>query len=178
MANNQTIQYRTRVNHYIRVPQVRVILEDGTSPGIMNTSEALKMARELGLDLIEINPKALPPVAKIADYGKHCYQEKKKTAEAKKNQRVQELKELSFRPATEEHDLQIKLNAAKQFLLDGHQVRFVCKFRGRELTHPEIGREKLEWIIQQLNGLIAVVPNIFMEGKFMSTTVSPSKQKA
>jgi translation initiation factor IF-3 len=177
MSNNQTTQYRIRVNYNIRVPQVRVVLEDGSSPGIMNTPEALKMAQELGLDLIEINPKTAPPICKIMDFGKHKYSEKKKATEAKKNQKVQEMKELSFRPGTEEHDLLIKLNAAKQFLTDGHKVRFVCKFRGREMSHPEIGREKLSWILQQLNGLIGSSPDISMEGKWMSVIVSPARQK-
>lgn len=178
MANNQTTQYRVRVNHHIRVPQVRVVLEDGSSPGIMNTSEALKLAQDLGLDLIEINPKTSPPIVKIADFGKHKYTEKKKQQENKKNQKVQELKELAFRPATEEHDLQIKLTAAKQFLIDGHKVRFVCKFRGRELSHSEIGRDKLTWILQQLSGLIAPSSDISMEGKWMSVIVSPARQKS
>src|SRR5271154_5579193 len=98
--------YRVRINGYIRVPQVRVILEDGTSPGIMETWQALKLAQEQSLDLVEINPKSVPPVAKICNYGKMKYEEKKAQKAAKKKQKVSETKELDFRPVTEQHDLE------------------------------------------------------------------------
>lgn len=173
--NNQT-QYRTRINGYIRVPQIRVILEDGSSLGIVNTRDALKMAQDQNLDLVEINPKAVPPVCKIMDYGKFKYEEKKKQSEAKKNQKIQDLKELSFRPNTDENDLLHKIEQAKQFLADGNKVKFVIRFRGREVTHPQIGRDKMEWIFQQLTGLIQAVPPVSMEGKFMSVVVAPTRK--
>lgn len=166
-------QNRMRVNNQIRVPQVRVILEDGSSPGIMSTYEALKMAQELNLDLVEINPKASPPVVKIIDYGKYKYDEKKKAQEAKKTQKVSELKELTFKSNTEEHDLNHKLELAKQFLADGDKVKFTVKFRGREITHPELAKEKMDWIVSQLSTLITAVPQISMEGKFMYMVVNP-----
>jgi len=169
---------RIRINHYIRVPQVRVVLEDGTSPGIMGTPEALKMAKDMGLDMIEINPKASPPVVKLMDFGRHKYNEKKKQQEIKRNQKVHEQKELLLRPNIEEHDLTHKLNAAKQFLAEGNSVKFTVRFRGRELTHPEVGRDKLDWIVQQLSGLIQPFPVISMEGKLMHMLVIPTKQKA
>lgn len=175
MQNNNN-QYRIRVNHQIRIPQVRVILIDGSSPGVMSTKDALKMAQEQNLDLVEINPKAQPPVCKIIDYGKYKYDEKKKMAEAKRNQKIQELKELTFRPSTDENDLSHKLEQAKSFLNDGNKVKFTVRFRGREMAHPEIGKEKIEWLISQLNGLIQNVPPVNMEGKFMSTIVSPIKK--
>ncbi len=170
--NNQN---RVRINHQIRIPQVRVILNDGTSPGIMPTQEALKLAQEQGLDLIEINPKGTPPVCKITDFGKLKYEEKKKQAEARKNQKNQELKELSFRPNTDEHDLNHKIEQAKQFLADGNKVKFVVRFRGREIAHPQIGRDKINSIIEKLTGLIVPSPLVSMEGKLMSVLLTPSK---
>ncbi len=174
--SNQNQQYRVRVNHQIRVPQVRVILEDGSSPGILNTYDALKMAKDLNLDMVEINPKALPPVVKLMNYGKFKYEEKKKQSEAKKNQKVQELKELIFRPNTDENDLLHKINQAKEFLANGNKVKFTVKFRGREITHSDLGKEKLEGILQQLDGVILSNPQISLEGKFMWMIVSPAKK--
>ena len=177
MQQNAPTQYRTRINGYIRVPQIRVILEDGSSPGIINTWEALKMAQDLSLDLVEINPKAVPPVCKIMDYGKFKYEEKKKQAESKKAQKNQDLKELSFRPNTDENDLRHKLDQAKTFLGEGDRVKFTIRFRGREITHPQVGKDKLDWIVTQLTGLIVNVPPVSLEGKFMSMIVVPTKQK-
>lgn len=177
MTNNQQQQqYRIRINGYIRVPQVRVVLEDGTSPGIMNTRDALKMAQDANLDLVEINPKASPPVCKIIDYGKYKYDEKKKQAEAKKNQKIQELKELTFRPNTDENDLNHKLSQAKEFIEEGHKVKFTVRFKGREITHSELGKEKLLWFIEQLGDKISTNPQISLEGKFMWVIVSPNKK--
>jgi translation initiation factor IF-3 len=177
-TNNNQSQHRTRINQYIRVPQVRVVYEDGTTGGVVATHEALKAARDAGLDLVEINPRAVPPVCKIMDYGKFKYEEKKKQQAAKKNQVIQELKELTFRPNTDENDLNHKLEQAKGFLTDGNRVKFTVRFRGREITHSNIGREKLEWILQQLQGLITDKSQISLEGKFMSVIVSPTKSKA
>lgn len=171
--NQQTVQYRVRINKYIRVPQVRVIMEDGSSPGILNTYDALKMAQEKGLDLVEINPKGIPPVCKILDFGKYKYEEKKKLAASKKNQKANETKELTFRPNTDENDLNHKLEQAKEFLAEGNKVKFAVKFRGREITHPQIGRDKLEWFVNQLSALIIANHQISSEGKFMSVIVSP-----
>lgn len=175
--NNQT-QYRIRINQYIRVPQVRVVYEDGSSGGIVATRDALKTAQDANLDLVEINPKAIPPVCKIMDFGKYKYEEKKKAQAAKKNQVVQELKELTFRPNTDENDLNHKLEQAKGFLADGNKVKFTVRFRGREITHSNLGREKLEWMLQQLQGLITDKAQISLEGKFMSVIANPTKQKA
>jgi translation initiation factor IF-3 len=168
--NNQN---RIRINFHIRVAQVRVVLEDGSSPGVMSTRDALQMAQNAGLDLVEINPKANPPVCKILDFGKFKYDEKKKAAAAKKSQKQSELKELTFRPNTDEHDLGIKLATAKEFLKDGNKVKFAIRFRGREITHPQIGKEKLEWLLKELTDLISGAPQVFTEGKIMSMTVSP-----
>jgi translation initiation factor IF-3 len=177
MQNNNSQQsQRIRTNHQIRVPQVRVILSNGDNGGIMATYEALKLAKNEGLDLIEINPKAAPPVCKIADHGKMKYEEKKKQQLAKKNQVVQELKELTFRPNTDENDLNHKLAQAKGFLEEGNKVKFTVRFRGREITHSELGRNKIEWLMQQLQGLITDKSQISLEGKFMSVIVNPVKK--
>ena len=177
MNNQNSQQIRVRINHQIRVPQIRVVMADGTNAGVMATYEALKLAKEANLDLVEINPKAAPPVAKIMDFGKYKYEEKKKAQAAKKNQVVQELKELTFRPTTDENDLNHKLDQAKEFLADGNKVKFTVRFRGREITHSDLGKEKIEWMVQQLQGLIADKPQISLEGKFMWIIVSPTKQK-
>jgi translation initiation factor IF-3 len=176
--NQQQREYRVRINKYIRVPQIRVILADGSNAGVMNTYEALKMAQDQALDLVEINPTSKPPVCKIMDYGKFKYEEKKKTQAAKKNQQVQELKELTFRPNTDENDLNHKLAQAKEFLADGDRVKFTIRFRGREIVHANIGKEKLDWILKQLDGQIAPNPQVSLEGKFMSMIVSPTKNKS
>jgi len=175
-VDNTKSQYRIRVNQFIRVPQVRVILSNGDNGGIMSTRDALKLAQNENLDLVEINPRAQPPVCKIVDYGKYKYDEKKKMSEAKKNQKIQELKELTFRPNTDQNDLSHKLDQAKEFLAEGHKVKFTIRFRGREITHPEVGKTKIEWLFKELAGLIQTVPPISMEGKFMSAIVAPAKK--
>lgn len=172
----QTNQYKVRVNNFIKVPQVRVILADGTTVGVMATRDALKMALDQGLDLVEINPKSLPPVCKIIDYGKFKYDEKKKQSEAKKNQKIQELKEITFRPSTDENDLNHKVVTARGFLEEGDKVKFTIRFRGREIVHPEEGKDRILWILEQLKDLISTPPAISMEGKFMSIVVSPTKK--
>ena len=179
-SNNQQQQreYRVRVNQYIRVPQIRVVLADGTNAGIMNTYDALKQAKDQALDLVEINPKAVPPVCKIMDYGKFKYEEKKKQNAAKKNQQIQELKELTFRPNTDENDLAHKVDQAKGFLAEGDRVKFTIRFRGREITHQNIGKDKLTWILKELDGMIQPNPPMNLEGKFLSMIVSPTKKQA
>lgn len=177
MNERNSTQFRVRTNNQIRIPQIRVVLADGSNGGVMATRDALKLAQDQGLDLVEINPKAVPPVCKIMDYGKFKYEEKKKIQAAKKKQVMQELKELTFRPNTDENDLSHKVEQAKGFLSEGHKVKFTIRFRGREITHPQVGRDKLDWILQQLTGLIIVSPQVSLEGKFMTMIVSPTKQK-
>jgi translation initiation factor IF-3 len=172
----ENTQYRVRVNNYIRVPQIRVVLNDGSNGGIMSTRDALRLAQDQGFDLVEINPKSSPPVCKIMDYGKYKYEEKKKQAELRKNQKAQELKEITFRPNTDENDLKHKLEGAREFLQDGNKVKFTIRFRGREVTHPEVAKEKINWIVEQLGDLIATPSPAMMEGKFMFLIVTPSKK--
>jgi len=174
--NNNKSQPRIRINYQIRIPQIRVVDNDGTNLGVMDTRAALRMAQEQSLDLVEINPRAVPPVCKIMDYGKFKYDEKKKLQAARRNQQIQELKEITFRPNTDENDLTHKVESAKKFLEEGDKVKFTIRFRGREITHPQVGKDKLDWILQQLDGLIVANPQVNLEGKFMSMIVSPIKK--
>jgi translation initiation factor IF-3 len=132
-----------RINHRIRIPEVRVIGADNEPIGIVSTQEALRMAEEKGLDLVEISPRAFPPVCKIMDYGKYKYEEAKKKQQAKKRASTVETKEIKFRPKTEEHDLAFKVKHIRRFMLDGNKVRLVVVFRGREITHPQTGANML-----------------------------------
>lgn len=165
-----------RVNHRIRVPEVRVVLDDGTMLGVMSTQEALRKAEERSLDLVEINPKSNPPVCKILDYGKYKYEEKKRASEAKKKQTVVELKEVKLRPKTDDHDLNVKLRAARRFIESGNKVKFTVRFRGREITHPERARMQLDWILEHIADLANVEQRPQMEGRTMSLIIAPKPQ--
>jgi translation initiation factor IF-3 len=162
-----------RVNHRIRVPEVRVVLDDGSQLGVMSTSDALKAAEERGLDLVEVNPKSNPPVCKILDFGKYKYEEKKRASDAKRKQTVVELKEVKLRPKTDDHDLNVKVRAARRFLEAGNKVKFTVRFRGREITHPERADLQLNWLMQQLEELANVEQRAQMEGRTMSLIIAP-----
>jgi translation initiation factor IF-3 len=162
-----------RINQRIRVPEIRVIGEDGEMLGIMQTHEALRRAQERGLDLVEVNPKADPPVCKILDFGKYKYDEKKKAREAKRKQSVVEIKEIKLRPKTDDHDLQFKTRAACRFLEAGHKVKFTVRFRGREITHPEKAQEQLDWIVQQCEEIANVEVRPAMEQRTMTLLMAP-----
>lgn len=165
-----------RINHRIRVPEVRVVLDDGTMLGVMSTQEALRKAEERNLDLVEINPKSNPPVCKILDFGKYKYEEKKRASEAKKKQTVVELKEVKLRPKTDDHDLEVKLRAARRFLTSGNKVKFTVRFRGREITHPERARMQLDWIMEKISDLANLEQRPTMEGRTMSLIIAPKPQ--
>jgi translation initiation factor IF-3 len=167
------IQNRIRINWQIKVPQVRVVLEDGSSPGVMLTHQALQMAKDAGLDLVEINAKVSPPICKIIDYGKFKYNEKKRLSEIKENLKQIEIKEIRFRPNIDIHDLNHKISQARGFLEDGNHVKFTIKHYGREITHPELAKEKLQIVIEQLSKLSPKVSQIQMEGKIIHMTISP-----
>jgi translation initiation factor IF-3 len=165
-----------RINHRIRVPEVRVVLDDGTMLGVMTTQEALRKAEERNLDLVEINPKSNPPVCKILDFGKYKYEEKKRASDAKKKQTVVELKEVKLRPKTDDHDLEVKLRAARRFLTSGNKVKFTVRFRGREITHPERARMQLDWIMEHIADLANLEQRPTMEGRTMSLIIAPKPQ--
>jgi translation initiation factor IF-3 len=162
-----------RINQRIRVPEVRVIGEEGEMLGIMQTHEALRRAQERGLDLVEVNPKAEPPVCKILDFGKYKYDEKKKAREAKRKQSVVEIKEIKLRPKTDDHDLQFKTRAAHRFLEAGHKVKFTVRFRGREITHPEKAQEQLDWITEQCEEIANIEVKPIMEQRTMTLLMAP-----
>jgi translation initiation factor IF-3 len=162
-----------RINNRIRVPEIRVINSAGEMLGIMPTQEALRLAREEGLDLVEINPKAAPPVCKILDFGKFKYEEKKRATETKRKQTSVEVKEVKLRPKTDEHDLAFKVRASRRFLEEGNKVKFTVRFRGREIAHPGKAQEQLVWIISQLEDLANVELDPVMEGRAMTMMVAP-----
>jgi translation initiation factor IF-3 len=167
---------QVRINHRIRVPEVRVVGPDGSNWGVLATDEALRRAQEAGFDLVEVNPKASPPVCKILDFGKFKYEEKKKQREAKKKQSVVEVKEIKLRPKTDDHDLMVKTRAARRFLEAGNKVKFTCRFRGREITHPEVAYHQFEAILSKLDDLANVEQRPTMEGRAMAVIISPKPQ--
>jgi translation initiation factor IF-3 len=165
--------FQIRVNHRIRVPEVRVIGADGAMLGVLQTHEAMRMAQEQGLDLVEVNPKADPPVCKILDFGKYKYEEKKKTAEAKRKQTVVEIKEIKLRPKTDDHDVDFKVRAARRFLEAGHKVKITVRFRGREITHPEKAQEQITLVVQGTEDLANVESRPMMEARTMTVLIAP-----
>jgi translation initiation factor IF-3 len=167
---------QVRINHRIRVPEVRVVAEDGSNLGILPTDEALRRAQEVGLDLVEVNPKAAPPVCKILDFGKFKYEEKKKQREAKRKQTVVEVKEVKIRPKTDDHDLMVKVRAARKFLESGNKVKVTCRFRGREITHPERAQMQFEAFLSEVDDLANVEQTPLMEGKNMALVLAPKPQ--
>jgi translation initiation factor IF-3 len=164
-----------RVNRRIRVPEVRVITEDGEQLGVMQTQDAFRRAESMGMDLVEVSPMAKPPVCKIMDYGKFKYQQKRKTAEAKKKQQVIELKEVKFRPKTDIHDFNVKVNRLKEFLLEGNKGKVTIMFRGREIVHPEIGHDVLRRVADALSGEASIESPARMEGRQMVMILGPQK---
>jgi translation initiation factor IF-3 len=165
--------FQIRVNHRIRVPEVRVIGADGSMLGVLQTHEAMRLAQEQGLDLVEVNPKAEPPVCKILDFGKYKYEEKKKAGEAKRKQTVVEIKEIKLRPKTDDHDIDFKIRAARRFLEAGHKVKFTVRFRGREITHPEKAQEQLTLVIAGTEDLSNVETRAMMEARTMTVLIAP-----
>ena len=166
-----------RINRQIRVPQVRLIGVKGEQLGVVGTEEAIRMAQEAEVDLVEVAPAAQPPVCRLLDYGKFRYSKQKKEAEAKKKQHVTQLKELRVRPGTDDHDLERQLKKAHEFLSDGQRVKFTLRFRGREMAHQQLGREKLLRVADQLSdvGWIELEPRT--EGRVMNLVLAPGARK-
>ncbi len=153
---------------------MRLIDEEGTQVGIVSVREALQIAEERGLDLVEVAPNATPPVCRLLDYGKFRYEQSKKEREARKNQRQSDLKEVRLRPKTDDHDLEVKANQARRFLLAGDKVKFTVRFRGREMAHPDIGREMLEQIAETLQDIAIIEQKPLMEGRALSLLLAPN----
>ncbi|CAN5865006.1 translation initiation factor IF-3 [soil metagenome] len=147
---------RTRTNEQIRISPVRLISAEGEQLGVVPIELARDNARELGLDLVEVAPNARPPVCRIMDWGKHQYDEQKRAKEARKRQHVVDVKEVKFRPATDEHDFQVKLNNARRFLEKGKKVKVTVRYRGREMRRPELGSQVLDQVSTALDDLANV----------------------
>lgn len=153
--------------------EIRLIDEEGQAVGIVNPREALDMAREKGLDLIEIAPQAQPPVCRIMDYGKYKYEIGKKEREQHRKQKQQELKELKLSPRTADHDLQVRVRRAIEFLEHGDRVKVTMFFKAREVTHPEIGRRLMDKVVEELADHATIVKPVSLEGKLMTLILSP-----
>jgi len=165
------------MNERIRAREIRVIDDSGTQLGIMAPLEALKIAREQNLDLVEISPTAVPPVCKIMDYGKYVYQQNKRAHEARKNQTKIVVKEVKFRPTTDDHDYEFKKNHIIRFLQEGDKVKAVVFFRGREISHSEIGRNLMKRLIEDITeaGAGAVEFQPRLEGPYLLAVFAPKK---
>lgn len=166
-----------RINKQIRAAKVRVINSLGEQVGIVTVEEALKLATEEGLDLVEIAPQASPPVCKIIDYGKFRYQQTKKEKESKKAQHHAKLKEVKMKPNIDEHDFQVKLKKARDFILKGDKVKVTCVFRGREILHSEIGKNVVERFCEGLTDIANVEADAKLLGKSLSLVLAPLGKK-
>ncbi len=167
-----------RVNRQIRAKEVRLIDENGKQLGIIPIQEALRIASEKGLDLVEVAPQANPPVCKILDYGKFLYELKKKEKEAKKKQREHaiEVKDMMLSVRIDEHDLKVKLKHMREFLMDGDKVRVRIRFRGREHLHPELGDKLANRIVEELSDVGQLESSIKKEGNFLIFSLLPKKR--
>ena len=165
-----------RIKEQIRVREVRLIDDLGEQKGIVPTIEALRMAKEKDLDLVEVSPNANPPVCKILDYGKYRFEQEKKLRESKKNQKVLKLKEIRMQPKIGPGDLDTKAKHVQEFLEEGNKVKVTIRFRGRELAHTELGYDVLNEVLKRLTSAYVVEKQPAMDGKFMSMTIA-SKAK-
>lgn len=166
-----------RVNREIRAPKVRVIGSSGEQVGILPPRDALKMAEDEGLDLVEIAPNATPPVCKIIDYGKFRYDQTKREKESKKASHQIKVKEVKVKPNINEHDLQTKMRHAKDFLEKGNKVKVSCMFRGREMAHKDIGEKLIRKIVEDLEELAVCETPMKMFGRFLTVVLAPHKKK-
>jgi translation initiation factor IF-3 len=155
------------------VPEVRVIGSDGSQVGILQTHEALRMAEEAGLDLVEVSPRAVPPVCRIMDFGRFKYQESKKEKASRKHQSTVVIKEIKFRPKTDTHDLDFKLKHIRRFLGEGNKVRLMIVFRGREIVHPETGQDMLDVVSKAVAEVSVIEQKPSMEGRRMVMVLGP-----
>lgn len=176
MRQDKKAQPKAPINENITAREVRLIGADGQQVGIVPIAEALSAAEEVKLDLVEISPDATPPVCKIMDYGKHLFEKKKQAALAKKNQKQVQVKEIKFRPGTEEGDYQVKLRNLIRFLEDGDKAKVSLRFRGREMAHQELGMELLKRVEEDLAeyGTVEQFPK--MEGRQLTMVLGPKKK--
>ena len=164
---------KQRINHLIKVPEVRVIGAEGEQRGILKTSEALRQARDGGYDLVEVAPTAEPPVCRIMDHGKFKYEQSKKEHRMRLNQKSTQVKEVKFRPRTDKHDMETKIRHIKDFLEDGNKTKVTIMFRGREMANRELGFKAIEKVIAELKGVGNIESPPRMEGRNLYMVVSP-----
>ncbi len=164
-----------RVNERIRIREVRLIDEDGSQLGVVPTRDALEIAREKGLDLVEVQPNAVPPVCRLMDYGRFRYEESRRERESRRKAKGATLKEVRMAPKIDDHDIQTKARQAQRFLESGDKVKISVLFRGREMLHQDIGRNLLMQLVQQLSDISTVDQDPRMEGRSMSVLLSPRK---
>jgi len=166
-----------RINGEIREREIRLIDQNGDQAGIVATIEAINMARDLGLDLVEVSPQARPPVCKLLNYGKYKYELEKKSREQRKNANQVRLKEVRMQPKIERHDMDFKTRHVQEFLEQGNKVKVTVRFRGREFAHTELGKTKLDKVLEQLSeGSYKIDNPPKMEGRFMSMLLSPKSK--
>ena len=165
-----------RINREIRADKLRVIAEDGKQLGVISTRQALTMAEEKGLDLVEIAPAAKPPVAKIIDYGKLRYHQAKKEKESRKSQVVIKVKEVKLKPNIDTHDFQTKMKHAREFILKGYKVRISIMFRGREMLHIDLGRKVVQQFCDELADIAVVEAPPKLMGRTMTTVFIPKRE--
>ncbi|NWG22182.1 MAG: translation initiation factor IF-3 [Chloroflexi bacterium] len=170
------IRDRLRINNRIRAREVRLIDENGAQVGVVSIRDALGMAEERGLDLVEVAPNAIPPVCRILDYGKFRYEQSKKEREARKNQKQVEIKQIRLEPKTDDHDLDVKARQARRFLIDGDKVKFNLRFRGREIFHQDIGLRMLEQMAEELRDIAIVEQRPLMEGRVLTLLLAPNQK--
>lgn len=166
------------MNEGIRVPEVRLIGPDGSNVGVVSIKQALQIARDAEMDLVEVSPNATPPVCRVMDFGKFIYERAKKEREARKAQTKIEVKEIRLRPKTNEAHRGFKVDDARRWLLQGHKVRVTVKFRGREMDYPEIALEDLKEIAQSLSDVAVIEQAPMMEGRTMLVVLAPGKPSA
>ena len=162
-----------RVNEQIEAEKVRVVNADGEMVGVISKEEGIEIAFEAGLDLVEVSPNADPPVCKVLDYGKYKYEAQKKANEARKKQKVIDVKEIKMRPGIDEHDYQVKMRSVKRFLDDGDKVKMTIRFRGREMAHQELGMKVLDRVREDVGELAKVEQFPKSEGRLMTMVIAP-----
>jgi len=162
-----------RINEEIRVREVHLIDKDGANRGTVLTAEALRLAQEAGLDLVEISPNVTPPVVKLLDFGKYKYHEQKKAAEARKKQKVVEVKEIKFRPMIDDHDYDVKMRSMVRFFEEGDKVKVTLRFRGREMAHQELGVRLLDRVKEDTSRFAKVEQDARFEGRQMVMVLAP-----
>ena len=162
-----------RVNEQIEAEKVRVVNADGEMVGVISKEEGIEIAFEAGLDLVEVSPNAEPPVCKVLDYGKYKYEAQKKANEARKKQKVIDVKEIKMRPGIDEHDYQVKMRSVRRFLDEGDKVKMTIRFRGREMAHQELGMKVLDRVREDVDELAKVEQFPKSEGRLMTMVIAP-----